>query len=331
MLLITYGTRPEWIKIKPLIEYLKNEGVKYRVLFTGQHDNFFNSECNYSLMIPERKIDRLNNIFTSISSSIALEELNPDWVLVQGDTASVFAIALKYYNLGKKIIHLEAGLRTYDLNNPCPEEAYRQMVSRITSLHLCPTMQNVEYLKQEKCSGRMDWVGNTVLDNIVNTPTSYQNKILCTLHRRENLPIIGEWFTAINNLAIAYPNYEFLLPMHPNPVIQQQKKLLPNVKVVNSLQHDELIDYMKDVKAVITDSGGIQEEATFLQKKIIVCRKESERDLTTNHIHMCHSPEDIEVLFKTIIESPEISEKCPYGDGNTSEKIFKIFKELSIV
>jgi len=331
MILLTYGTRPEWIKIKPLIDVFKRNNIFHKILFTGQHENIGIGEYNYALSIPNSTIERLNNVLASIISSKELEGLHPNAVIVQGDTASVLAIALKFFNLKIPIIHLEAGLRTYDLYNPFPEEAYRQMVSRISDIHLCPTESNRINLELEKCSGSKCVVGNTVLDNLKQVQTSYQNKVLCTLHRRENHSIIESWFNEINKLATAHPKIEFLLPIHPNPNVQKYKHLLSNVKVVEPLNHEELIDYLKNVKLVITDSGGIQEEACFLQKKVIVCRKLSERNEKSNHLITCKEPIDLEKIFKTSIISYEINEPCPYGDGNSSEKIFNLLKDMNYI
>lgn len=331
MLLLVYGTRPEWIKIKPLVDGLKKEKADFKILFTGQHTNLVDGEYDYKIDIGDNNINRLNNIFGNLFLSDDLELITPEYVLVQGDTASVCAIAIKYYNLGSKIIHLEAGLRTYDLNNPAPEEAYRQIVSRFACINLCPTKENANNLKNEKCSGSRYVVGNTVLDNIINIKTNYKNKVLCTFHRRENIEQIKDWFTMLNLLAIVYSDIDFLLPIHPNPNILKYKGILTNVKVIDPLDHDELIDFLKDCKLVITDSGGIQEEASFLQKKTIVCRKTSERMANSGHLILCKSPNELQRLFNENINNFTINESCPYGDGKSVEKIIKILKKLSII
>jgi UDP-N-acetylglucosamine 2-epimerase (non-hydrolysing) len=330
MILLTYGTRPEWIKILPIIENFKRNSVNFKVLFTGQHETINDGWYNYRLEIPKRSIERLNNIFASIISSKELEELNPSAVLVQGDTASVFAIALKYFNLKIPVIHLEAGLRTYDLNNPFPEEAYRQMVSRIASIHLCPTEENKASLEIEKCSGDKYVVGNTVLDNLSGITPTYSSKVLCTFHRRENHELMDKWFTAIEQIANLNPELEFVLPIHPNPNVLKHKEILKSVKVVEPMKHNELVQQLKDVKAVITDSGGIQEEATFLQKRVIVCRIESERAIS-DHITLCPKPENLPSLFNSVISNYMIDEPCPFGDGKSSERIYNILSNLNLI
>lgn len=331
MLLLVYGTRPEWIKIKPIVKLLELIKANFKILFTGQHTTIADGHYDYKLDIRDSDINRLNNVFGSIFNSKEIENINPDYVLVQGDTATVCAVALKYYNMGRKIIHLEAGLRTYDLENPYPEEAYRQMVSRISSINLCPTQNNAHNIFIELCKGQNYIVGNTVLDNIADVVPTYQNQILCTLHRRENHCVIQEWFKEINDLAESHSSIEFLLPIHPNPNVLQHRSLLTHVKVVEPLSHENLIEYLKDCKVVITDSGGIQEEATFLQKKVIVCRKESERLENSGHLHLCKTPSKLHNIFNSIIRDYSINEKCPYGDGKSSERIVEIFKTLHII
>lgn len=328
MILLTYGTRPEWIKIKPLINIFKANSTDFKILFTGQHETITDGFFDYQLIIPNRPIERLNNIFASIIVSSELEDLKPSAVLVQGDTASVCAIALKYYNLKVPIIHLEAGLRTYDLENPYPEEAYRQMVSRLTTVHLCPTQSNADNIEMERCGGKTYVVGNTVLDHLIDVVPSYTDKVLCTLHRRENHNKIDQWFNEINQLANKYSQIEFILPIHPNPNVLKHKNLLTNVKVVEPLVHEELINILKDCKTVITDSGGIQEEATFLQKKVIVCRVESERMEKSNHLILCPTPNDLPMIFEQVINDYEINEPCPYGNGKSAELICSILKQI---
>ena len=137
----------------------------------------------------------------------------------------------------------------------------------ISDINLCPTEQNKINLEKELVRGKTFIVGNTVLDNLNNIKTSYGNKILITLHRRENFPIIADFFKQISELAKENPDLEFILPIHPNPEVQKYKHLLTNVNVIQPLQYDQLIDILKDTKLVITDSGGIQEECSFLNKK----------------------------------------------------------------
>jgi UDP-N-acetylglucosamine 2-epimerase (non-hydrolysing) len=168
-----------------------------------------------------------------------------------------------------------------------------------------------------------------VLDNLNDVKTSYQKKILVTLHRRENHENIKKWFQKIEKLANKYSDYEFLLPIHPNPNVKKYANILNKVKVVEPLEHSELIKYLADCAFIITDSGGLQEESSFLKKKSIVCRKFTERVEGLNLFSfLCKEPKDLGEMVERFMLNYEINEPCPYGDGFASEKIFKILKDL---
>jgi UDP-N-acetylglucosamine 2-epimerase len=139
---------------------------------------------------------------------------------------------------------------------------------------------------------------------------------------------MNEWFEEIEKLAIEYPNYKFVLPIHPNPNVKKHRHILKNVNVVEQLKHIDLINTLIKSNLIISDSGGLQEEGTFFNKKVIVCRKTTERPegLETGHLHMCETPQDLKDLFGKLIENPYISISCPYGDGYTSEKVLKILR-----
>ena len=170
-------------------------------------------------------------------------------------------------------------------------------------------------------------VGNSVLDNLRDIETSYENRILVTLHRRENHDIMKDWFTSLEKLANKYKDYEFLLPIHPNPDVKKHKGILKKVQVIEPLPHHELIDYMRRCKLIITDSGGLQEESSFLKKKSIVCRKTTERvEGQGTFSILCEKPEDLDILFKDMIEDYIIDLPCPYGDGTTGERVVDILK-----
>jgi len=324
-ILICFGTRPEWLKIKPIIEKLNKDN--FDIFFTGQHDDLIQDvKADYSVRITNDK-NRLDTIITSCILQFPNKEY--DYVLVQGDTASAFGCSLAAYNRKIKIIHLEAGLRTYDLNNPYPEESYRQMISRISDINLCPTKLSRKNLKNEKINGKNYVVGNTVLDNLIGSKSDikYDNIVLITLHRRENHKIISKWFEELNRISEKHKDIQFILPIHPNPEIQKYKKVLNNtIKVIDPLPHDELIKILKSCKFVITDSGGIQEESSFFNKKIIVCRKTTERPegIKTGHIIMCTKPKKLEKIVEKVNNNFSINERCPYGDGKSSNKIIKL-------
>lgn len=326
-LLLCFGTRPEWLKIKPLIAVMPKE--KYSILFTGQHTDLIkNVNIDHKIEIKNRK-NRLDSVIASCLNQFP--EGNFSGVLVQGDTASAYACALAAYNRGINIFYLEAGLRSYDLKNPYPEEAYRQMISRISSVNFCPTDLSELNLMSERVSGKNHVVGNTVLDNLVELKKQqqYSNVVLVTMHRRENHHIIEEWFKKINDLAGKNPNLNFCIPLHPNPNVYKHRGLLKNLTVMEPLDHAQFMKYLTKCKFAITDSGGIQEEGSFFNKKVIVCRKTTERPegIDTGHLYLCNSPQDLEKIFLEVNSNHIIEAPCPYGDGYASEKIYKILRE----
>ena len=335
MILICFGTRPEYLKVKPLFEAFKKENIPFKTVFTGQHDTLLNEvSFDWRLHIKNKSEtdNRLNSVFTSVmkQGEDAIRELNPTYVLVQGDTTSAAAFAMSAYHMGVKIMHLEAGLRTYDRINPYPEEVNRQLISRIADIHFCPTKRNEQNLIEEKTEGQIFITGNTALDNIRGILTTESNKILITLHRRENHAIIHKWFKEIETLAILNPQFEFILPIHPNPSINKFKEELKGINVIDPLSHEELIKLLAESKLIITDSGGIQEEASFLRKPSIICRKTTERPESLGQSgFLCRTPKDLPRLFDSLINY-KVEGYSPYGDGYSAEKIVHIINKLNI-
>ena len=330
MILISFGTRPEYIKLKPLMDKLdqssRGNTVSYKTLFTGQHKDLVKHKANYNIEIQDGN-NRLDAVVSSIMNGIDFKSEGISAVIVQGDTTSTYAVALSAFNHQVKVIHLEAGLRTYNLQEPYPEEANRQMISRITDLHLCPTQTAYDNLINEKAPGKIVVVGNTVLDNLVDIKVEYEYKVLVTMHRRENHDNIEEWFGEIDKLAFDNKHYEFCLPIHPNPAVKKHKNLLKNVKVVEPMDYNILLDYLSKCSFVITDSGGIQEESAFLRKPCLVCRNETERaEGLGNFSLLCGSPDKLIQGFEDL-SSLEMSGPCPYGDGKSSDKIMKFMQE----
>ena len=331
MILICYGTRPEHIKIKPLIEQMKYGDMPFKTLFTGQHTDLVKYKFDFFLSIKDGK-NRLDSV---VSSCMDLDDhifKGITHILVQGDTVSAYSLALAAFHRGIKIIHLEAGLRTYDFQNPYPEEAYRQCISRIADINLCPTENNKNNLEKENVNGDIVVVGNTVLDNLLSgghkKDTSYDNTVLVTMHRRENHINMDEWFTEINKLAIDNPELTFEIPLHPNPNVTKHKDLLTHVKVIKPLDYPDMVEKISECRFLISDSGGIQEESSFLNKKVIVCRKITERpESVGKHSFMCGEPKDLKVWFYSLKDNYEVDLECPYGDGRSSKRIVKYLKE----
>ena len=332
MILLGYGTRPEYIKIKPLIDIFDKEGFPYKILFTGQHKDLLKEQIvNYQIDIVEGT-NRLDSIVESIMNVEYIWNYITH-VLVQGDTTSVLAVSLAAFHRNIKVIHLEAGLRTYDNQNPYPEEQNRRLVSQITDIHLCPTLLSQENLENERILGNKYRVGNTVLDNLLQykDKCEYTNRVLVTMHRRENHHWMDEWFKEINRLAELHVDLDFIIPLHPNPNVQKHKHLLKNVKVVDPMSHEELLDLLVKTKIVITDSGGLQEECSFFNKKCLTCRKVTERpEAIGQSTFMVEKPEDLWEIFNDNILQPEINYDCPFGDGKSAEKIIKILKSENV-
>ncbi len=319
-LLIAFGTRPEYIKVLSLIQNLSN----VRTLFTGQHvDLLKDVKADYVIKIDNKLDNRLNDVVCSIlKRSDVFDDITH--VLVQGDTTSACSVALSAFHNNKKVIHLEAGLRTYDIGDPYPEELNRQIISRIACIHFCPTELNRENLMREGVKNTSIYVtGNTGLDNIKKDMCYYGNKVLITMHRRDNHSKLDKWFLTFSQLADKYKDLEFILPLHPNPMVQKHKSLLTNITVVEPLEHSKLIDILKQVRFVISDSGGLaHEESSYLNKKSIICRRTTERpEILGKHGVLCPCPEDLEKIVADIYCDYEINESCPYGDGKAWEKI----------
>jgi len=327
MILICYGTRPEHIKISPLLKEMGGV-IPYKTLFTGQHTDLVkNINFDHTITIKDDK-NRLDSVVQSclnLDNSI-FEGITH--ILVQGDTVSAYSLALTAFHRGIKVIHLEAGLRTYDFKNPYPEEAYRQMISRISDINLCPTELNLDNLQEEGVFGESVLVGNTVLDNLVGIKTKYNDKVLVTMHRRENHINMSNWFESINQLAKDNPELKFEIPLHPNPNVKKHKDLLTHVNVVSPFDYDTMIKEISECRFLISDSGGIQEESSFLNKKVIVCRKITERpESVGKHSFMCGEPKDLKGVFYSLKDDYKVDLECPYGDGKSSKRIVNYLKE----
>jgi UDP-N-acetylglucosamine 2-epimerase (non-hydrolysing) len=327
-----FGTRPEAIKILPLKRILKD---KLQLIHIEQHTTLAENICAFDGKIKiedENPFNRLNNVFANIFKQ---DFRDCDYILVQGDTASVCAVSLAAFNSKKKVIYLESGLRTYNLESPYPEEGYRQITARISDIHFCPTQIDLDNLEIEKVGGKKFIVGNTSLDNLIGYKglQSYEDEILVTLHRRENLSSIKEYFQAISILAKKYKNLKFTIPLHPNPEVQKNKEYLTGVNICEPMEHKDLINLILKCKLIITDSGGIQEEGSFLDKRCLVCRNTTERPDFPFHV-MCPTPEDLIDNFSRLIDKNEWFVKnhtCPFGDGNASQKIVDILEKEGII
>ncbi|MEM1121830.1 MAG: UDP-N-acetylglucosamine 2-epimerase (non-hydrolyzing), partial [Bacteroidota bacterium] len=287
MVLIIYGTRPEVIKLSPVIKALRTKSIPHKTIFTGQHKELFN-DVKSLVPSPDYSLDvmKANQTSNHVISTILVKlqaiifSEKPRLVIVQGDTSTVLAAALCSFNSGIAVGHVEAGLRTYNIDSPFPEEANRQLVARIATFNWAPTQIAADNLIKEGVKNVLV-TGNTVIDTCLgfNFETKYSNKILITLHRRENH---GErmisMFKQLNKLAVDNPSLEFIFPMHPNPNVQKHKNLLEHVKVIPPLNEQAKLNLtgnardlwvagIRDIKSQsanlksIMDRPGLREDA----------------------------------------------------------------------
>ena len=301
MYLICFGTRPELIKLIPLIQIFKEKNIQFKTLFSGQHENLIKDFYKY--------IDEPDYVFTNImehgqtlnqlSSKILLQsnqlflENTFSHVIVQGDTTTAYSLALSAFHFQIPVIHLEAGLRTNDKYSPFPEEINRRLISQISSIHLCPTKMSIENLQKEQITNGVHLVGNTVVDiyKYIFENTIPSNKIqdiidnnkeyiVVTLHRRENRgdKIFSMW-NQLNTLSI---KYKFVYITHPS--LPDSKKILNNSNIIllDPQDYESMVHLISNSKGIITDSGGLQEEAVCANKRVLVCRDTTERPETIN-------------------------------------------------
>ena len=329
-ILITYGTRPEIIKLNPVVLELDKRGLSFKTVFTGQHQELYDDvkdllpKPDYHLSIMQEN-QTLTNIMSGISSrfgEILIDEA-PDLLIVQGDTSTVAISALIAFYERIPVGHVEAGLRTYDLSSPFPEEGNRQIISRLAKYNWAPTKLAAKQLKEEKVHNIIV-TGNTIVDacNNFNYPISYENKVLITLHRRENFGIkMGKIFNEIELLALKHAELEFIFPMHPNPNVQKLKPILKHVNVIDTLGYSKMMKLLASVKFVISDSGGIQEECATFNKKVLVCRNTTERSEGIDAGFAKLVDTDIINNFQWANDNPEWKGKNPFGDGKASKYI----------
>jgi len=373
-ILIVFGTRPEAIKMAPLVkEFQKNKDhFEAKVCVTAQHREMLHQVLDLFQITPDYDLnimksgqdlyDVTSNILLKIKP--VLEEFSPDVVLVHGDTATTFTTSLAAYYQKIKIGHVEAGLRTGDLYSPWPEEGNRRLTGILTDYHFAPTKTSKNNLLNEGVNKSSVFVtGNTVIDalqlvvnrtkndetlraKIENTiiQSGFQELdskyILVTGHRRENF---GQGFIsickALKILVEKNPDINILYPVHLNPNVRKPvNELLSNVsniKLVEPFQYEEFIYLMNKSYLILTDSGGIQEEAPSLGKPVLVMRDTTERPeaVKAGTVKLVGSDQDniVKEVQKLLNDKSEYQKMSkahnPYGDGSASEKIINILKD----
>ena len=322
---IFIGTRPEYIKCEPLLVsasyYVPVYVEQQKDLLKGCYD----PAKDIVISIPDSVApkNRLNTIMTAIFEAECFLTRKWDAVMVQGDTAVACAAALAAYNHGIPVYHLEAGLRTYDLANPYPEEGYRRMIDAIAHTAFCPAESAAENLRKEGFMGRIAVVGNTVIDAVkkYNLFPIIGKIVIVTLHRRENWELIPAFFRAIEALAEKHTEYDFVIPVHPNPEIQKHAlEIFKKVHIIKPIGHELTCRLISEANCIISDSGGIQEEAAYFGKRIFCCRKVTERvDLVDTHITFTPTPE---LLTQRFAVQTALLDRCKvYGNGDAVRKI----------
>ena len=354
--MVIFGTRPEAIKVAPIIKELeKREETEPIVCVTAQHREMLDQVLEYMNIKPDYDLNimkqgqTLSEITTKALTGLedVIKQAKPDIVLVQGDTTTTFAGALAaFYNM-VPIGHIEAGLRTYEKYSPFPEEMNRQMVSRLADFNFAPTEVSKQNLIKEGKDEKSIYVtGNTAIDALKLTVKEQVEKnenekiILLTVHRREN---IGEnmenIFRAIKKIAQEYQNIKIIYPIHKNPKVRQiANKILKdqeNIQIIEPLEVIEFHNLLNKSYLILTDSGGIQEEAPSLGKPVLVLRDTTERPegIKAGTLKLVGTDEkNIYEETKNLIENKEEYEKMskasnPYGDGFASQKIVDIIIE----
>jgi UDP-N-acetylglucosamine 2-epimerase (non-hydrolysing) len=368
-ILIIFGTRPEAIKMAPLVKEFQNypEAFDTRVCVTAQHRemldqvlDFFKIKTDYdlNLMKPGQNLYGLTATIIESLKPI-LEDFNPDYVFVHGDTTTTMAGSIASFYSGAKICHVEAGLRTNNKLSPFPEEINRQITGRICDYHFAPTQNSKSNLVKENISEDSILVtGNTVIDALIKSvkkvnenPSQLiqdlsnqignQEVVLVTGHRRENH---GDGFERIckglKRIAEDDTNRLIIYPVHLNPKVQEPVNriltLVSNIILIDPLAYQDFIWLMNRSKIIITDSGGIQEEAPSLGKPVLVMRDTTERPeaVEAGTVILVGTNEDLIVsVALELLNNDESFEKMsklhnPYGDGNASHKIVEYISNL---
>ena len=353
-----FGTRPEAIKMAPLaLELSRRPQIDALCCVTAQHRQMLDSVLDIFRLVPDFDLNIMEprQTLSTITSKCllgmeeVLEQARPDLVLVHGDTSTTFAGALAAFYHRVPVGHVEAGLRTYDKYSPYPEEMNRRMVSAIADLHFCPTPSNRDNLAREGIEQGVFLTGNTVIDALQTTVVKdfhfsegvlndldYVNRkaILVTCHRRENYGTpMAHIMTALRRVADAFPDVELVYPVHLSPVVQEAAHQYldghPRIHLIAPLAVDEMHNLMARCHRVMTDSGGLQEEAPALGKPVLVLRRETERPeaVAAGTVQLAGTEEEpIFQMASRLLTDPAAYAAMahaanPYGDGRACGRI----------
>jgi UDP-N-acetylglucosamine 2-epimerase (non-hydrolysing) len=368
-ILVVMGTRPEVIKLAPVIKALSGK-AEVRVCTSGQHREMLTQALEVFSLMPDVQLDTMSpgrslNILASRQLSAldeVLENEQPDWVIVQGDTTTAFCAALAAFHRGIRIAHIEAGLRTGDLNSPFPEEANRNLISRIATLHCVPTAKSAAALRLENIQeSHIVITGNTVVDAIKQASESWKegkpqalpeevecwisdaSYVMLTCHRRENFGTVMEDICQmIARLCERYADLKWIFPVHLNPAVSiPVRRILgniPNLLLIAPVDYHTSLYLIANAKLVISDSGGIQEEAPTFATPVVVMREHTERTEGVDAgfaILAGQNPLDIELAVDYWLKNPDAANKLkalpsPYGDGKASSRIVNALLGLPV-
>jgi UDP-N-acetylglucosamine 2-epimerase (non-hydrolysing) len=362
--LVVFGTRPEAIKMCPLVLALsKAEDINCQVCVTAQHRSMLDQVLEIFQVSPDYDLDimqprqTLASITTAVLNGMegVLQRSAPDVVLVHGDTTTSMSAALAAFYAQIPVAHVEAGLRTYNRYSPFPEEMNRKIISALATCHFAPTEGNREALRQEGIATQVYVTGNTVIDAfrytlswnylfhnpVLRAHSFSQRTILMTAHRRENLGRPLENIChAVRVLCERHPELSFIYPVHLNPAVRDTVfALLENqcqVLLIDPIDVEDMHNALSRSYLVLTDSGGLQEEAPHLGKPVIVLRTETERPEAVAAGTVVVAGVETEAIVNTVEELLNNTERYqamsqainPYGDGHASERIVSLLQKL---
>ena len=348
---VAFGTRPEASKMAPVIYALsKQEGLEPVTFVTGQHREQLDQMLEIFDLSPDADLDlmKVRQTLPELmgrmipAAAAKLKDLKLDYVLVHGDTSTTFAVALAAFFEGIPVGHVEAGLRSFDMQQPFPEEANRRLTDILTDVDLPPTEWSKKNLLAEgKKEDRMIITGNTAVDAVhyqlgqavLPAGIPREKLVYITMHRRENLPVMAGIAGSLADIAKAYTDYTFIYPVHLNPAVREA--VYPAMQDVPNIRLEEPFDFLsslaiqKHAELIITDSGGIQEEGTSLGKPVVVLRNVTERPegVEVGAIKLAgNDPKQVKDIIRDLFENPAQlgemrSKPNPYGDGKASERI----------
>ncbi|OFL60206.1 UDP-N-acetyl glucosamine 2-epimerase [Corynebacterium sp. HMSC065D07] len=364
-IMTVYGTRPEAIKVAPVIKALeKDERFESVAVSTGQHKEMLEQvntmfgiepKLDLHLMKPGQGLNEIvSRALMGLDEIIDAEQ--PDVIISQGDTSTAMAAALAGFHRDVKVVHLEAGLRTGDIHSPFPEEANRKLIGQVAELHLAPTAGSMENLRRENVRSKdIAVTGNTVIDALLEAAswdTEFEDPalqeaaetgkrlVVVTTHRRENLEAMKKIGGAVKDLAESYSDINFVLPLHLNPKVREavlpEVESLPNVLITDPLPYDQFTKLLDRATIILTDSGGVQEEAPALGKPVLVMRQNTERPeaVVAGTVKLVGANRSLIVAEAKLLLDDDAAYHSmanavnPYGDGKAAERAVAAIAEL---